>query len=118
MAMIEMRQAPSEAGQGVDRRGRIWNDDSSCYQVSTRVTPNSSAADNGRCVDRPEMKLPCVSTGSGPKQDHTMAARSRHPGGVQTVMCDGSVHFVSDSIDLETWRALSSQDGGEVAAVP
>ena len=47
-----------------------------------------------------------------------MASRSRHPGGVQTVMCDGSVHFIAESIDLQTWRALSSQDGGEVAAVP
>jgi len=118
LAMMEMLQAPSEDGQDVDRRGRIWNEDSSCYQVSTRVTPNSSAPDNGRCVDRPEKGLPCVSSGSGPKEDHTMASRSRHPGGVQGVMCDGSVHFIPESIDLEIWRALSSQDGGEVAAVP
>ncbi len=118
LAMMEMRQAPSEDGQSVDRRGRIWNEDSSCYQVSTRVTPNSSAADNGRCVDRPQMGLPCIHSGSGPKEDHTMASRSRHPGGVQSLMCDGSVHFVSESINLETWRALSSQGGGEVAAVP
>ena len=47
-----------------------------------------------------------------------MASRGAHPSGVQMLMCDGSVHFVSDSIDLATWRALSSQDGGEVAAVP
>ena len=32
--------------------------------------------------------------------------RSRHPGGVNTVFCDGSVHFIQDSIDITTWRHL------------
>ena len=118
LAMMEMLQAPSEQGQPIDRRGRIWNEDSSCYQVSTRSTPNSSAPDNGRCENRPEKNLPCIHSGSGPKAEHHMASRSAHPSGVQVLMCDGSVHFMSDSIDLATWRALSSQDGGEVATVP
>jgi prepilin-type N-terminal cleavage/methylation domain-containing protein/prepilin-type processing-associated H-X9-DG protein len=42
------------------------------------------------------------------------AARSRHPGGVNAAMCDSSVRFVSDGIDLLTWRALATRDGGEV----
>jgi len=41
-------------------------------------------------------------------------ARSRHPGGVNVGFADGSVHFVSDTVDLETWRALGSRNGGEV----
>ncbi len=41
------------------------------------------------------------------------AARSRHPGGVNVAMCDGSVRMISDSIDLETWQALGSKAGGE-----
>ena len=48
----------------------------------------------------------------------TNAARSRHPGGVQCALCDGSVRFVSDNIALDTWRALSTSQGGEVATVP
>ena len=118
LAMMEMLQAPSEYGQAVDRRGRIWNDDSSCYQLMTRVTPNSSAPDNGRCADRPELGLPCIHSGGGAHSQHTMAARSRHPGGVQVMMCDGSVHFIADSINLQVWRSLSSQAGGEVAKLP
>jgi prepilin-type processing-associated H-X9-DG protein len=41
------------------------------------------------------------------------ASRSRHPGGVNVAMCDGSVHFVNDTINLEVWRALSTIHGGE-----
>jgi len=44
------------------------------------------------------------------------AARSRHPGGVQTLRLDGSVRFVSDSIDQITWRAVATRAGGEVVA--
>lgn len=43
-----------------------------------------------------------------------VAARSRHPGGVNVVLVDGSVRFVSDSIDLELWRSLSTRNGSEV----
>jgi len=43
-----------------------------------------------------------------------IAARSRHPGGVNAALCDGSVRFVSETVDLETWRALGSRNGGEV----
>ena len=42
------------------------------------------------------------------------AARSRHAGGVNAAMCDASVRFVVDGIDLRTWRALGTRDGGEV----
>lgn len=42
------------------------------------------------------------------------AARSRHPGGVNVLMGDGSVRFVSQTIALATWRAIASRAGGEV----
>jgi len=40
--------------------------------------------------------------------------RSRHAGGLQFAMGDGSVRFVSDSIALQTYRALATRAGGEV----
>ena len=42
------------------------------------------------------------------------AARSRHPGGVNAVNCDGSVHFYKNSINVVTWRAAASSRGGEI----
>ena len=42
------------------------------------------------------------------------AARSRHPGGVNVAMCDASVQFVVDDVDLATWRAASTTKGNEV----
>jgi prepilin-type N-terminal cleavage/methylation domain-containing protein/prepilin-type processing-associated H-X9-DG protein len=41
------------------------------------------------------------------------AARSRHAGGVNAAMCDASVQFVTDGVDLRTWRALATREGGE-----
>jgi prepilin-type processing-associated H-X9-DG protein len=43
-----------------------------------------------------------------------MPASSRHPGGVNVLFGDGSVKFVKDSVNLQTWRALGSRAGGEV----
>src|SRR5262245_38417331 len=43
-----------------------------------------------------------------------VAARSRHPGGVQALFCDGHVQFVSNTIQLATWQALGTRAGGEV----
>lgn len=42
------------------------------------------------------------------------AARSRHPGGANTAMCDASVRFVSESIALRIWQSLGTPAGGEV----
>ena len=115
LAMMEMLQAPSEDGK-VDRRARIWNHLAGTYQISTSLTPNSESNDKSGCVNRPEMGLPCSST--GPENAASLGSRSRHPGGVQVVMCDASAHFVADGIDPIVWKSLSSIDGGEVAQLP
>jgi prepilin-type processing-associated H-X9-DG protein len=49
---------------------------------------------------------------------NTWSFRSRHPGGVQFATADGSVHFISDGISLEVYRALATINGGEAASVP
>lgn len=42
------------------------------------------------------------------------AARSYHPTGVQIGLCDGSSRFVSETIDLPTWRNLFAKNDGQV----
>ncbi len=41
---------------------------------------------------------------------------SRHPGGVNTLMGDGTVRFIKSSIALVTWRALGTRAGGEIVS--
>jgi hypothetical protein len=44
-----------------------------------------------------------------------VTARSHHVGGVEVALGDGSVRFVTQTLDLQVWRALGSRSGGEVA---
>ena len=43
-----------------------------------------------------------------------ITARSYHPGGVNALFADGSVHFVKSTVNGVTWRALGTIQGGEV----
>jgi prepilin-type processing-associated H-X9-DG protein len=43
-----------------------------------------------------------------------VSASSKHAGhGVNVLLADGSVRWVTDSVNRQTWRALGSRDGGE-----
>lgn len=44
--------------------------------------------------------------------------RSLHPGGAHFAMVDGSVHFLSENINNELYRALSTRAGGEIVEFP
>ena len=42
--------------------------------------------------------------------------KSNHPGGCNMLFADGSVHFLKKSINLDTYNALGSRNGGEVVS--
>ena len=53
-----------------------------------------------------------------PQQGYrVVTARSYHTGGVNALLLDGSVRFVSSSIVRDVWRALGTRSGGEVASI-
>ena len=47
-----------------------------------------------------------------------IGARSRHPGVVETLLADGSVRTVSDSVSKDVWRAAATIAGGETVSAP
>ncbi|WP_169978206.1 DUF1559 domain-containing protein [Tautonia rosea] len=65
------------------------------------VTPNHPGADCSPWGG--------VATGFG-----FFTPRSKHPGGVNVMLADGSVRFVKDTIALQTWYSLGTKSGGEV----
>ncbi len=102
------------SGDPWDHRGDIFNDhvhQSAPFQFMTINTPNSGV-DVNRCRPNPDTDpmTPCTSGANA----HA-AARSRHDGGVNALMCDGSVHFVNNNISLQIWQNVSTMDGGEAA---
>lgn len=91
-----------------DWRGDIQNDDG-VFRFQTITTPNSSAPDVVNwAISNNDPAMPVTTAGT-----QYSAARSRHGGGVNVSLCDGSVRFVSDQIPLATWQALGTMNGGE-----
>ena len=65
---------------------------------------------------KPVMRI-MVPTQGNPRWDESIGFRSFHPGGANFLLCDGSVRFIEDNIDMVTYRALASREGGEVVSV-
>ncbi len=103
-------------GQGGDLRGYGWWSNGSIF--SSWGTPNTSLPDilpsGGYCKPAIPTNPPCSTQGQTSTSGLLISARSRHPGGVNAGMCDGSVKFMKNSISLNIWRALSTTGGSEV----
>ena len=66
-------------------------------------------------VQTPNAKVPdCSAWGGVGTGIGFFSARSRHPGGVNVCLADGSVRFIKDTIADRTWFALATRTGGEV----
>ena len=86
----------------VNARGNRWLQGfyPSHFLFTTLMTPNAKLWDCG-----------------GNDYSVMYTARSRHPGGVQGVLVDGSVQFFSESIDWTNWRYLGNMKDGEAVQV-
>ncbi|WP_165068729.1 DUF1559 family PulG-like putative transporter [Paludisphaera rhizosphaerae] len=125
MLVGEVLQAASTSTL-TDLRGFIQYGNSSGF--ATYLAPNSKQPDllsaasycNYPYANNPPCKFRTQSPPAYPGDTtaaingDTYASRSRHPGGVNAVFADGSVHFMKDSIAIPTWRALSTTQGSEI----
>ena len=50
--------------------------------------------------------------------EYASSFRSRHSGGLNFALADGSVRFIADNINLTTYRALATIRGGEIVSLP
>jgi prepilin-type N-terminal cleavage/methylation domain-containing protein/prepilin-type processing-associated H-X9-DG protein len=109
----ETIEGQDSAAGGLDLRGYIHWWEAAFYESS--LAPNSTQPDqmqsSGYCVTGYLDNPPCVGSATN---NYVHAARSRHPGGVNTLMGDGSVRFIKNTISLVTWQALSTTKGHEV----
>lgn len=58
--------------------------------------------------------IPSCYRGFPTETSHPLGATSHHNGGVNLLLCDGAVRFVSDSVGLPTWWALGTRNGNDV----
>ena len=95
-----------------DWRGDIHNDDG-VFRFHTVTTPNSTSPDlissSAYFTVNGDPLMP-IALGN----PQLAAARSRHTGGVNAALGDGSIRFFRNSISIGTWSALGSMQNGEV----
>ncbi|MCC7084011.1 MAG: DUF1559 domain-containing protein [Pirellulales bacterium] len=121
LVMSEYIMHPNDAS--IDGHGDIFNDVGDAVFM-TLNTPNSTVPDeeaNNYCDPAPP-DIICHSpapvsnvNGMSGRAVHN-AARSKHKGGVNAAMADGSVRFVSDTIALNVWQAMSTMNGYETVS--
>jgi prepilin-type N-terminal cleavage/methylation domain-containing protein/prepilin-type processing-associated H-X9-DG protein len=115
----------SEVLQGSDGdvRGVVWSPIGGGGSYMTRFAPNKNqdylalrTSDYLNspefCVSEPVQQLPC--TGGAGDNEAFAGARSRHSGGINVLLGDGSVRFIKDSISQPIWFGLNTIRGGEV----
>jgi prepilin-type N-terminal cleavage/methylation domain-containing protein/prepilin-type processing-associated H-X9-DG protein len=107
-----------ESGANFDFRGFTWWGWAAGFETS--LTPNSTQPDRVQqsqyCNGSDPANPPCIGH-SIPFNVMRHAARSRHPGGVNAAMCDGSARFVSDDVDAVSWAAAGSTQGAETESL-
>jgi len=96
------------AGQYGSSTGRYWMSPSAHKTwFNTLAPPNWKYPDCHSC------------TGCGDTDGQGVwPARSRHPGGANSAMVDGSVRFTSETIDLTAYQSLGTRANGDQAPGP
>jgi prepilin-type processing-associated H-X9-DG protein len=111
-------------GETFDIRGLMWSSIPGGCSFFSRLPPNypqdyyqtglfGDYLNNAYfCVSEPGMDLPCTPNASD--QGAYAGARSRHPGGINVLLGDGSVRFIKNSINMPVWLGLNTINCGEI----
>lgn len=88
------------------------------FGFSTAETPNTSVPDRvysckETLVAGAPNGAPCENGNAGGLPGRYNFARSYHTGGVQAVLADGSVRFISENIDRQNWMKLGMNKDGQ-----
>jgi prepilin-type N-terminal cleavage/methylation domain-containing protein/prepilin-type processing-associated H-X9-DG protein len=112
LLMMEMKFTQSSTVN--DPRGALM-DDYYSYVMASR-TPNSGSdwcSTDANCSNTADLPA-AIPTWENDRRVATFNSRSRHSGGVNVVLCDGSVRFIADSITTTAWQRLSTMRDGNV----
>jgi prepilin-type N-terminal cleavage/methylation domain-containing protein/prepilin-type processing-associated H-X9-DG protein len=111
MSILNACKALPPSSQSVSsfRGGQIWTIGHPWATIWNRYfhfgTPNTLACDTSNSL------FPGLGGGEG-----VIPPTSNHPGGVNVCFTDGSVKFIKDSVNLQTWWALGTRNWGEVVS--
>jgi prepilin-type N-terminal cleavage/methylation domain-containing protein/prepilin-type processing-associated H-X9-DG protein len=99
---------PSLGSKGLneDDKGARWAEDDGGFSIINTVVPPSSTQYSFACCN--------FTTSSGCDDGLFQNVNSRHPGGANVLLADGSVRFIKSSIAIRTWWALGTKANGEV----
>ena len=101
---LDCEAGPTD-GQVESRGGESWFLSGFHFTTYNHVTPPNSMIPSCSFDEQTEdLHARSLHHGNFP-------ATSYHPGGVNVLAMDGSVHFVRDAIDLELWKAASTRFG-------
>ena len=119
VARLDNNQNGGGNWQNGDFRGHVWHDatmSSPSHGPNIFMTinpPNSTVPDNALCgiVPNTDPLMPCTNGSTATRQN---AARSRHSGGVNALMADGSLRFAANSTAPAAWQAMGTMDSGDI----
>ena len=98
MQAYDVVQCQSSTTYNWDYKGEYWilHDSGRGGGFSSVMTPNKK---NCNCRSQ---------------TDQWIGVSSKHPGGVNVLFLDGTVRFVKNSVNQQTWWQISTHAGGEV----
>jgi prepilin-type processing-associated H-X9-DG protein len=93
-----------------------WSEIAVHHIGMTTAWPPNKKTPGGAGDHYPDVNLNSERERFGGPTYAAITSRSYHPGGVNTLLGDGSVRFVKNTTDGMVWRALGTVAGGEVVS--